>query len=84
MKLFKYLLNLIYPGQRHCLNCNQLLFKEELRGICINCLDKISFIDKYCEICGCQVEDKVVNVLEYNGFSKVFVCKDCRKDKSFN
>ncbi len=52
MKIFKLLLDIIYPYQPKCLYCGQDLKLPELKGLCNNCISQIEFIDNYCPLCG--------------------------------
>jgi len=52
MSIFKFLLDLIYPPQPECLNCNQVLQFYDIENFCNDCLDKIEFSSVFCPVCG--------------------------------
>ncbi|MFW5976500.1 MAG: ComF family protein [Bacillota bacterium] len=79
MNIFKYILDLIYPEQKHCLYCNNILIGEEIEGICFKCLQKIEFIEQYCNICGRNLKYSGCN----NDFSGVLVCQECKNTEYY-
>jgi len=52
MKFFSQLLDLFYPPPERCLYCGAPYFSTEIYGLCGDCIEKITFIDRYCPVCG--------------------------------
>lgn len=59
------IMDIIYPPQNKCLNCNIVIKRKEIRGICADCLSKIDFVLNYCNVCGRELESSL--------------CKDCEE-----
>ncbi len=64
--MFDLLLDLIYPLDNSCLNCGEILFLEEIEGLCTECLKDINFNHISCQKCGRALSDR-----------KNRICRDC-------
>jgi len=88
MNLGRYLLNIIYPQKNICLLCGQNLLFPEVTGLCSDCLQKIYFVEHYCNVCGrvigennsceyCQKKDwnfeEARGIAEYRGIMKELI-----------
>lgn len=67
MNLWGKILNLVYPDNNICLECNDTYLCSEIKGICDSCLQKIRLTDNYCQICGRElnVSGEEINLCSY-------------------
>ncbi|MTI58820.1 MAG: ComF family protein [Firmicutes bacterium] len=78
MSFWQRVLDLIFPVEERCFNCGSYYKSSELKGICLDCLAGMSFIENYCQYCGRALIGK--NVGEDKNY-----CERCSKqDLSFD
>lgn len=69
MKVIDILCNILFPEQPVCLFCERKRESYEVRYICTDCLQKITFFEQFCEKCGRH--------LVREGIEKKQVCHFC-------
>lgn len=52
MSFWQRVLDIIFPVGERCFNCGSYYSFSELKGICPDCLARMSFIENYCQYCG--------------------------------